>query len=157
MEVVLDEGDVTWNVRLRDSALISGRVLALDDTPMPTVVVQAVPVEDDAGNPEQPGLRADFHRIDGLDGFPVLNGPEIPDLSRADPNVDFALKTDSIAGAPFSNRLYARWSGVLRIADAGEYTFFLAGNDAARLSIDGREVVSSTSLGVSVNASTIVE
>ena len=146
MSVVLERGEKHIDIRLRDSALISGRVLALDDSPLPTVVVQAVPATDEKPV-ELPGLSAEFFRRDNLSDFPAPNTSDVPDLTRIDNAINFALVSDSIAGAAFSGRLHARWSGKIRIATAGEYTFHFAANDAGRLSIDGRLVVSSTSTG----------
>jgi signal transduction histidine kinase/CheY-like chemotaxis protein/ligand-binding sensor domain-containing protein len=150
MFVLLDKGHKHLDIRLRDGALLSGRVMALDDSPLPTVVVQAVPVTDET-LPESPGLLAEFHVREGISEFPAEAPAEVPALTRDERVINFPLANNSVANASFGGKLYARWSGKLRITTAGDYTFFLAANDAGRLWIDGKQIVSSTSVSIPTN------
>ena len=141
INLVLRPGDNRVDVALRDSAAISGKVLALDDTALPNVVVQAVRAV--AGGGVQPGLMGEFFEVKDPREFPVINGP--PSFWRVDEQVNFPLANGGISGGKIGTGLYARWSGKLRVAQVGVHRFHLAGNDRARLIIDGQEVVDATS------------
>ncbi len=141
--VVLAEGEPQVNLTLRDAAAMSGHVLAPDDSPLPTVVVQAVP-EDNFLVPDEPGLLCEIFQRSGLNDFPVILDTDKPSADRTDATVDVVLKNESTFT---KSGFYARWTGKIRIAEAGNYTFFLAANDAGRLSLDGKVIVSSTSQG----------
>ena len=143
--VVLAEGEQPLNLTLRDAAAISGHVLAPDDSPLPTVVVQAVP-EENFVVPDEPGLLCEIFERSGLNAFPEIPDEEKPAVRRTDAAIDVALKNQS---AFTKTGFYARWTGKIRIAEAGKHTFYLAANDAGRLSLDGKVVVSSTSVGIS--------
>ena len=151
MSVLLDKGHKHLDIRLRDGALLSGRVMALDDTPLPTVVVQAMPVTDESEQ-ESPGLLAEFYVREGISEFPAEAATDAPALTRDERALNFPLANNSIVNSSFAGKLYARWTGKLRLATAGNYMFFLAANDAGRLWIDGKQIVSSTSTGVSTNS-----
>ena len=149
---VLNRGDTkVVNLALRDAALLSGRIMAPDDTPLPGVVVQAVPVvvPDSQSLAEAPGLHAEIFNRPRLTALPVIADTDVPDLVRVDRKLDFPLAVNSIAGAEFNNRLYVRWSGKLRIQSAGEVTLYFAANEGGRVSLDGKEVVASAAPGSS--------
>ena len=71
--------------------------------------------------------------------------PETPGIPptqvRVDPQLNFPLENTSVGGPELNGTFFARWTGKLRVSVAGEYTFYLAGNDAARLSLNGAMVV----------------
>jgi signal transduction histidine kinase/CheY-like chemotaxis protein/ligand-binding sensor domain-containing protein len=148
-EVVLARDQaVKSDLALRDAAMLSGRILAPDDSALPTVVVQAVPVVAADGAPDYtPGLLAELYNRSGLTSLPEIPESDIPALVRIDSKIDFPLANNSVAGTEFADRLYIRWSGTIHVESAGEYTFFLAANDGGRLSIDGKEVVASATTG----------
>jgi signal transduction histidine kinase/CheY-like chemotaxis protein/ligand-binding sensor domain-containing protein len=125
---------------LRDSASISGRTLAIDDTPLPHVVVQAV-------NTDTSGTRAgwlgQFHEVRGLSEFPDELPPAV--LRRVDEQLSFPLANGSIGGARMGDGFYARWSGTLKVVTPGRHAFHLQANDRARLTLDGTELIVATS------------
>ncbi|HUR59741.1 MAG TPA: response regulator, partial [Opitutaceae bacterium] len=139
--LVLRPGDNRLDAALRDSAALSGKVLAFDDTPLPTVVVQAVRVA--TGGGLQPGLLGEFFEKSNLSEFPATDGPTA--FWRVDEQINFPLANSSISGGKVAVGFHARWIGKLRVAAAGLHKFHLAGNDRARLTLDGREIVDATS------------
>ena len=136
--IALKPGANTADLTLRDSASISGRTLALDDSPLPNIVVQAV--SNDSGGLRR-GLLGEFFAISGLNEFPA--SARNPVLRRAEENFSFPLANDSIGGQSMDAGFYVRWSGKLRTAAAGRYEFHLAANDRARLTINGAELLDS--------------
>jgi len=139
--LVLRPGDNRLDVALRDSAALSGKVSAFDDTPLPTVVVQVVRAA--TGGGAQPGLMGEFFELRGLNSFPKVSGP--PSFWRVDEEINFPLANSSISGGKVGAGFYARWSGKLRVITAGVHTFHIAGNDRARMTLDGSELVNATS------------
>src|ERR1043165_1337112 len=92
-----------------------------------------------------PGLQAEFYNQVRLIDFPVVADTELPTLRRTDGVMDFPLANNGIAGANsgVTTVFYVRWRGRMRIGRMGNYSFHLAANDAARLFIDGRNIVES--------------
>jgi len=143
MSVVLSGGAHPLALTLRDAAPLSGHVRTPDGSAVPTVVVQAVPVAEAEEARTAPGLQAEFFNTGTLTGFPVMADTEVPTLRRTDLSVDFPLVNNSIAGANsgVTRIFYARWKGRIRIAEPGEYTFYVAANDTGRLAINGKLLV----------------
>lgn len=133
-------GENSVDLALRDSASISGRTLALDDSPLPNVVVQAVSVQ---GGGLRPGLWGEFTKQSNLTAFDEVR-PN-PVFRRVEERISFPLANHSIGGADMDTAFYVRWSGRLRVTAAGAHEFHLQANDRARLSIDGREIVEASS------------
>ena len=130
---------------------ISGRVTALDASPLPSVVLEAVwfgPNPAATKRPTEtpntsarlvPGLWGEYFNMGSdLTNFPSLL--TVPSLARVDPRIEFpSLET---FGSPRLNEnFYACWTGKLRIATATEYTFYLRSDDGSRVFIDGKLVV----------------
>jgi PAS domain S-box-containing protein len=139
--LVLLPGDNRFDAALRDGAALSGRVMAFDDTPLPTVVVQAVRAA--TGGGAQPGLFGEFHEMKNLTNFPSVSGA--PPFWRVDEQVNFPLANNSIGGGKVGTGFYARWTGRLRVVAAGRHQFHLAANDRARLTLVGKEIVDARS------------
>jgi len=137
---VLAPGDNHIDATLRDGAALSGKVLAFDDSPLPNVVVQAVRA---AAGGAQPGLMGEFFDMKNLGDFPTASSP--PTFWRVDEQINFALGSGSITGGKLGVGFYARWTGKLRAVRGGAHQFHLAGNDRARLTIDGQRVVDAQS------------
>ena len=161
--LVLDAGEHPLTVTLRDAAPLSGQLRAPDGSPLPTVVVQALPVVEDPSPAMIPGLVAAIFNTQKLPDFPVIPDTTAPTVQRIDERVDFPLMNGSISGGVTSVKtpFFARWKGRIRVGKGGGYAFHLAANDAARLFIDGRKVVEtikptgqSTSAGLLVNEKT---
>jgi signal transduction histidine kinase/CheY-like chemotaxis protein/ligand-binding sensor domain-containing protein len=130
---------------LRDAAPLSGQSRAPDGSPLPAVVVQAVPVAEEIESVPLPGLAAEIFSIQEVSDFPVIPETAPPAVQRIDPQVDFPLVNNSIgsADAKVTNPMFVRWKGSIRIGTRGGYAFHLAANDAARLFIDANKVVES--------------
>ncbi|MEO7318197.1 MAG: LamG-like jellyroll fold domain-containing protein, partial [Chthoniobacteraceae bacterium] len=142
----LEAGEHPLTLILRDAAPLSGHVRAPDGSPLPTVVVQALPIIEEGKPTMVPGLAAEIFNVEkAITAFPVIAEGTAPTVQRTDPGVDFPLQSKSISGgdAKVTTRFFARWKGRIRIRKGGEYAFHLAANDAARLTIDGRELVES--------------
>ena len=143
---VTPNGPLELNLKLRDLARLSGRTLALDESPIPSVVVQALPVadENEASTNSEPGLQVELFALAELKGFPTVTASLTPKLQRVDPQIDFPLGTGSVAPVEFDSACFARWTGALRIEAARKYTFHLRAKSQARLFIDGALVAQST-------------
>ncbi len=143
--VVMRSGEQTLTLALRDLSSVSGRVLALDDSPLPSVVVQAVRVLDVSANVEglgNDGLVAAVYPLRGLTNFPALPESAPPALLRVDGQIDFpGAVASGNALLPLGSGCFIRWTGRLRISEPGTYTFYLESDDGSRLFINGREVV----------------
>jgi signal transduction histidine kinase/CheY-like chemotaxis protein/ligand-binding sensor domain-containing protein len=158
--VVLDGGEHSLNLQLRDAAPLSGHLRGPDGTALPTVVVQALPVGERDEAVTAPGLVAEIFAGEQMTDFPVIAEDTAPLMRRIDSQVDFPLVANSINGrdATAATVFYARWKGRIRIGKRGDYSFHLAANDAARLFIDGQQVVESIwPLGVLQATSTLLE
>jgi hypothetical protein len=60
--------------------------------------------------------------------------------------VNFPPESGPFGQTEMESLFYVRWTGKLRIAQAGSYTFFLNSADGSRLVIDGRRVVDNDGL-----------
>ncbi|MEO8353025.1 MAG: LamG-like jellyroll fold domain-containing protein, partial [Chthoniobacteraceae bacterium] len=141
--LVLDAGERTLQLTLRDAAPLSGHLRAPDGSPLPTVVVQALPAVEDGGDGVVPGLVAEIFPVLEMSGFPLIPETTAPTVRRIDSHLDFPLVSGSISGgdARVMARFFARWRGRIRIGKEGNYAFHLMANDRARLLIDGKEIV----------------
>ena len=142
---------------------VFGKVLALDKTPLTNIVIQVVqlnpplsstppaaslPTNQNAGAVEsapgslQPGLMAEYFQLaEAPDDFPPAIDLQQPSIRRIDPQIKFALSTGPFGQTELRINFYSRWTGKLRIAKPGKYTFFLNSDDGSRLFIDGRQIV----------------
>ena len=64
-----------------------------------------------------------------------------PALVRVEATVDHPETPGAFVGTSLEENFYARWTGLIRIADAGPHTFFTSSDDGSRLLIDGSLVV----------------
>ncbi len=136
--VILRPGEQTFALALRDLSSVSGKVLALDDSALPSVVVQAVRVLEKPGSGG--GLVAAVYAMRGLTNFPALPDFALLALLRVDDQIDFPGASGD-AVVPFTTGCFIRWTGRLRIAEPAEYTFYLESDDGSRLFLNGQEVV----------------
>ncbi|MEY2409881.1 MAG: hypothetical protein QOF48_2551, partial [Verrucomicrobiota bacterium] len=126
------------DLTLRLEASLSGRTLALDDSPLPGVVVQAISTRND----EKPGLIGSYYNLRrAVTNFPSLIANDEPALVRTDPQVNFPLTSDPFYGTSLRENFFVRWTGRIRIAQAGRYTFHLNADDGAQLFLNGRMAV----------------
>ena len=86
---ITPNGPMQLNLSLRDLAKLSGRTMALDESPIPSVVVQALPVGGDSEDRTnwEPGLQAELLPVGlqwpRLRGFPPADRPEQSPTTRA--------------------------------------------------------------------------
>lgn len=135
----------------------SGRVVAMDNTPLAAVVVQALWIES-SGLDAVPGLLGEYFDL----GLPLRNFPDLPPGSRprvvrSDPLLDFAAGPSTFAAAGLNAHFYVRWSGRIRIDAAGPYTFFLESDDGSRLFVNNRAVVENGGLHTMLEKAGAVE
>ncbi len=118
--VLMRPGEQAVNLVLRDLSSVSGKVLALDDSPLPSVVVQAVPVAETAGEEqsEMPGLLGEYFQLGRQpDRIPDLPPDARPFSIRAEPAIDFPRVNGgpSLGRGQRNGEFYARWTGLLRL------------------------------------------
>ena len=88
-----------------------------------------------------PGLIGEYFAMKGNVGdFPKVDGVK-PTLVRVDQMVNFDEVRGEFHKSKIASNLFVRWSGVVKIATAGKYTFATESDDGSRLSIDGKPVV----------------
>jgi hypothetical protein len=152
-----DVKSLTFSATASDSAGNIGfaEELTFAVIPDPTVTIRGR-VVDSWGNPvngaiviaEQNGLIAEFYAIESpLQSLPDLNG-QVPDVTKLISAINLRNPNRMFGHDPFGARLglnYAvRFSGYIRIAEAGEYRFTLGANGIAQLLIDGAAVINTT-------------
>jgi signal transduction histidine kinase/ligand-binding sensor domain-containing protein len=161
--VVLRSGEaVRQDFVLRDDTSMVGSVLALDNSPLSSVVVQAIRTEQstqnephttpDQASEDQPstgggpaadlqkGLMGEYYQADfSPSDFPRSEPWGWLALRRADEKIDFP--DFPFAGTDLRENFLVRWSGLLRIESGGAYTFYLDSDDGSRLFVDGKQVI----------------
>ncbi len=140
VELDLSRPDQPVDLKLRDVSSISGQVLALNGRPLPSVIVQARPQNENTTD-DYSGLRAEVFRLPGWDGRATLRDARTAVMTRIDPQVDFDLKLDGITGIDLGLNYQVQWSGILRVPRAGQYTFHLAVKDFGWLEIDQNKFI----------------
>src|SRR6185436_13696681 len=78
----------------------------------------------------EPGLVAEY-----------FTGPGKPAFVRIEPDINHAPVTGDFHGTRLAENFTARWTGILRCADAGLYNFYVESDDGSRLFIDNELVV----------------
>jgi hypothetical protein len=79
--LVLDAGEHALTLTLRDAAPLSGHLRAPDGSPLPTVVVQALPIIEEGSVSVIPGLTAEIFNTGRLTDFPVIPETTAPTRS----------------------------------------------------------------------------
>ncbi len=88
-----------------------------------------------------PGLIGEYFAMKGNVGdFQKVDGVK-PTLVRVDQMVNFDEVRGEFHKSKIASNLFVRWSGVVKIATAGKYTFATESDDGSRLEIDGKPVV----------------
>ncbi len=143
--LVFGPGQTNLDVALRDATRLAGKVLALDDSPLPNVVVQVVGIVDYECIMAE-GFSGEYFQMDDRftgTNFPALPPERVPTLRRVDPEINFRQRGahEPFAGTAMSNRFCVRWSGTFQLTKAGVFTFEVETEGRARLFVDQREVV----------------
>jgi hypothetical protein len=95
------------------------------------------------------GLRAEYWEMlpeeleataANLEDFPTITDQK-PILSRADATVNIESTQEALPGTALVDNFYIRWTGKIRIAKEGNYTFITESDDGSRLFINGKQVV----------------
>ncbi|HET6249342.1 MAG TPA: DUF6797 domain-containing protein [Tepidisphaeraceae bacterium] len=88
---------------------------------------------------DAPGLVGEYYQLkEG--GFANVEG-KTPFLVRVDKRIDFPDTNGDFYKTKLSQNFLAVWTGSLKVDTAGETTFYLAVDDGARLSIDGKVIL----------------
>jgi signal transduction histidine kinase/CheY-like chemotaxis protein/ligand-binding sensor domain-containing protein len=138
-------GETNLDLVLRDSTQLAGKVVALDDSPLPNVVVQAEGVVDyECAMPN--GFTGEYFQMDqsfSFGKFPVLPPDRVPTVKRVDPEINFRARTQDqpLPGTTLSNYYCVRWSGIFQLSKGGTFHFEVESDDGAWLSIDDRAVI----------------
>ena len=132
---------------LRDLANLSGLVLARDESPLPAVVVQAVPVVE-AGKtvPEAPGLWGEYFQLGSKpENIPEMPAAAHPTSARVEATIDFPRvgQGPSLGRGERNGEFYARWTGKLRLNRSQRIQLILGGEDAGRVFVDDKLVIDS--------------
>lgn len=89
----------------------------------------------------QPGLIGEYFAMsDNVGDFQKVDGKK-PTLVRVDKTVNFESVEGNFHGSKIATNLFVRWSGVVKVATAGKYTFTTESDDGSRLFINGKQVV----------------
>jgi len=144
-EEIPTSGVENSKVILRDYAKLSGSVLAWDDSPLPAVAVQVTP-EASKRDEEVAGLWGEYFQLDEVPRkFPTLAPSALPTYAQSESTIDFprVYGGASLGRGTISGRLYARWTGKLRLDRDMRIQLILGVEDAGRIFIDGKLVIDS--------------
>jgi prepilin-type N-terminal cleavage/methylation domain-containing protein len=88
-----------------------------------------------------PGIQAEFfYRSSALTSYPTDLG-EIAAVTRTDSSINYPTTNGTWPGLAQADNFGSRFTGYVRIATAGAYTFYTDSDDGSRLWIDGNLVV----------------
>lgn len=73
--------------------------------------------------------------------LPIDMGKDQPKTKKVDAQINIDNCWGNFNGSGLGEHFYVRWSGVIRIAAAGKYTFATESDDGTRLFLDGKMVV----------------
>src|SRR3954469_2646919 len=86
---------------------------------------------------EAGGLIGEF--FDETTEYPSALGAKKPVLVRIDRQVNFPEVTGQFYKTKLAEKFSARWSGVLKVEQAGAYEFSAESDDGTLLTIDGKD------------------
>jgi hypothetical protein len=96
----------------------------------------------DARDELRPGLIGEYYKLDSaMEDFPQVPADQKPNPRRIDKQINWDSVSEPFAGTGLDVHFYARWTGILRVAKAGKYTFYTESDDGSRLWVDGKQVV----------------
>ncbi len=149
---VFRSGETRLDLKLREFANLSGKVVAFDGTPLETVVVQAISDPPPFALMTNELVGAYFKLRSQDDKFPDLTADAVPAATNSVRKIDFPQGQSwlNVKGAGDHESFYGRWTGTFRLEQPLRITFTLSGGPGARLFIDAKTVID---LGVSENGS----
>ena len=90
----------------------------------------------------RPGLLGEFFELQGeVEDFPTLPTDKKPALRRIDAMVNFDSTEAGFGGTGLTDKFFVRWTGVLRVAIEGKYTFYTESDDGSRFYVGDMKVV----------------
>ena len=88
-----------------------------------------------------PGLRAEVHVLSSSPAGFVSETLSQPSFAFLDSQINYPASSNAWTPELPKDYYAIRWTGTLRIQQAGEYEFFLESDDGSKLDLDGSEVV----------------
>lgn len=85
----------------------------------------------------KPGVWAEY--FDRVGRYPNIE--DRPMIARPEATIHFGERKESLGAWPFADRCAAIFSGMVKIEDAGLYTFYLSSDDGSRLYVDGKLLI----------------
>jgi len=146
--LVFQPGETRLDLKLREFASLSGKVVAFDQTPLEAVVVQAI-TEPPPFALMTNGLLGEYFRLPSRpESFPELPADATPVVTNRVHKIDFPNGKGwlDLKGAGNNEAFYGRWTGTFTLDQPRRITFHLVGGPGARLFIDDKTVID---LGVS--------
>jgi hypothetical protein len=125
-------------------AVSINQTLAMNRTILliPALIVPFLATRALSGAELQPGLKAEIYAFENeLEDFPALSADKKPTISRVDKDINVDAGDGSWPGTSLADHFFIRWTGKIRLAKDGKYTFFLNSDDGSRMYIDGNQVV----------------
>jgi len=143
--VELSEGPHAIMLKFWERLGGAGMILSYSgpDTGGSTIVVPSTVLK-----PEMPdifgGLTAEFFYIPSMSGS-AMYMPELgsltPDLTRVDPEVNYATTGGTWPGLQEGEKFAARWTGGLKITTPGDYIFSIESDDGSFLYLDEVQLI----------------
>jgi hypothetical protein len=101
-----------------------------------------IPFPQEAAAELKPGLLGEFFELQGeVEDFPASTSDKKPTLRRIDSLVNFDATEAAFGGTGLTDKFFARWTGVLRIAVEGKYTLYTESDDGSRFYVSDVKVV----------------
>jgi PA14 domain len=90
-----------------------------------------------------PGLIGEYFKLNKTPSdFPAIAADTKPYLARIDKTINFDEVEGDFYKSKVDQNFYVRWTGVIKIKEAGKYIFQTDSDDGSRLAINGNVVVS---------------
>ncbi len=106
---------------------------------IPLLLLAAVPPREDL----KPGLIGKYWHVGHtMRSFPADVLGQDPQRVRIDGFIDFdSTEHRGLRDVPWTEYVAVEWTGVLRLPNDGEYTFYLRSLDGSKLFVDNREII----------------
>src|SRR5687768_55782 len=90
----------------------------------------------------KPGLLGEFFELQGeVEDFPALAADKKPALRRIDSLINFDTTEAAFGGTTLTDKFFVRWTGILRVAVEGKFTFYTESDDGSRFYVGDTKVV----------------